>query len=136
MRTSKNKKLGLKNEAALAKALKFGSPDIIVGSGRIKKAFINRCRELEVDPIRLAYRFGISIPDFTTNYIKTHEPKTTANFRQIDFVTMLEYIGLGVRVVLIEKNLEETRNKILEDEKKKLAERRSYWEDNTERRNP
>jgi hypothetical protein len=86
---------------------RFKYADIIVSSGIIRREFFERCKELRIDPIKLAVKHGISINAFNTNYVKTEFPQCTKSFDQEKFLKMIESIGINIRVSVILKPLSE-----------------------------
>lgn len=95
--------------------LKFRYFDIIVSSGVIRREFFRRCKDLNLDPIRLAEKHGIVGSTFEKNYIKNDVPECTRSFSQEHFLKMLESIGIDIKVIVSLKPLEDTYRKLKED---------------------
>jgi hypothetical protein len=82
--------------------------DIIVSSGEIRKRFFSRCKELQIDPIRVALEVGLSASSFKKNYINSHEPVCTRGFDQEKFLKMVELVGIDIKVLVVPKPFAET----------------------------
>ena len=82
--------------------------DVIVSSGEIRKRFFTRCKELQIDPVRLAIEVGMSPSAFKKNYINNHEPVCTRSFDQEKFLKMIELVGIDIKVLVTMKPFSET----------------------------
>ena len=86
---------------------RFRYLDVIVSSGKIRRLFFSRCKELEIDPYELSIRAGITNGSFKTNYIDNPMPECTKSFDQEKVLKMLELAGIKIKVSVILKPLEE-----------------------------
>ena len=100
---------------------RFKYADVIISSGIIRREFFSRCKDLKIDPMKLAVKHGISINAFNVNYIKTEFPQCTKSFDQEKFLKMIESIGINIRVFIELKPLDKVsvelkKKGILKDE--------------------
>lgn len=86
----------------------FNYIDVIVSSGKIRRLFFTRCKELKVDPYRIAIQAGFSINVFKKYYVNTAEPVCTRSFNQEKFLKMIELVGIDIKVLIKMKPFEET----------------------------
>ncbi len=110
-----------KKMAAASAERHFKYIDIIVSSGEIRRRFFQRCRDLNIDPYRVAMAAGFQPSIFKKFYVNAPEPVCTRSFDQEKFIKMLEFVGIDIKVSIIVKPFSETfvrlRNKgILKDE--------------------
>ncbi|MHA1166318.1 MAG: hypothetical protein ACTSRU_00740 [Candidatus Hodarchaeales archaeon] len=74
--------------------------DVIVSSGNIRKMFFERCKELKLDPIKVAMKAGIKPTTFNSHYIMKAEPVCTKGLPQDKFIKMLEMVGFEIKVLI------------------------------------
>jgi len=95
--------------------------DVIVSSGEIRKLFFQRCKDMNVDPYRVAMAAGIKPSVFKQYYVDNPEPICAKPFNQSSFIKTLEIVGIDIKVLVKTKPFNETyvtlRNKgILKDD--------------------
>ena len=94
---------------------RFKYIDVIVSSGEIRKLFFSRCKELNVDPYRVAMKAGIPITTFKDKYVKEPEPSCTNELSQQKFIRALELVGIDIKISVIPKPFSETYVKLIEN---------------------
>lgn len=93
---------------------KFKYLDVIVSSGIIRKQFFTRCKDLNIDPYRVAMAAGIKVSTFKRCYVDVAEPQPTRSFDQEKFLKMIELVGIDVKVLIKVKPYSETYVKLKE----------------------
>lgn len=96
-----------KQRAAKWNETHFNYLDVIVSSGKIKREFFSRCKELNIDPLKLALKVGISKKAFIEQYQRTEEPHCTKSFSQDKFIEMIELVGIDIKILVKLKPLED-----------------------------
>lgn len=82
--------------------------DVIVSSGRIRRTFFQRCKDLELDPVVVALKAGFTASAFKRHYLNCPKPTAKNNFPQDKFLTMLVIVGIKIKVAVISKPFSET----------------------------
>lgn len=89
--------------------------DVIVSSGNIRKMFFQRCKDLKLDPIKVAMKVGIKPTTFNSHYIMKAEPVCTKGLPQDKFIKMLEIVGIDIKVVIKMKPFEEVYVNLIQE---------------------
>lgn len=87
---------------------KYDYIDVIVSSGRIRRAFFQRCKDLSIDPMRIALRAGFSASAFKRHYLNCPKPTAKNGFPQEQFIEMLKIVGIEIKVLVKTKPFSET----------------------------
>ena len=91
----------------------FNYIDVIISSGEIRKLFFQRCKEIQVDPYRMAMQVGIKSSTFKRAYVDTPTPTATKSFPQKKFIDLLELVGINIRVTVVLDGPEKTRERLV-----------------------
>jgi len=84
--------------------------DIIVSSPEIKKLILHRIEVLQVDLKLVLREAGITEHAFKKAYLRHPEPASTPALRQSHIISLLEVLGVKLRVqVIAEKDLSKVR---------------------------
>lgn len=89
--------------------------DVIVSSGNVRKLFFERCKELKLDPIKVAQKAGIAPSTFNSHYIQKAEPVCTKGLPQDKFIKMLEIVGFDIKVLIKMKPYSEVYVRLVEE---------------------
>lgn len=92
----------------------FNYIDVIISSGEIRRLFFQRCKELQLDVYRMAMEAGINPATFKRAYVDTPTPTATKRFPQKKFLTLLELVGINIRVTVILDTPEIARARLVE----------------------
>ena len=98
----------MNNEKELWDESKYDYIDVIVSSGRIRRTFFQRCRDLGLDPVVVALKAGITASSFKRHYLNCPKPTVKNNFPQDKFLIMLEIVGIKIKVAVISKPFSQT----------------------------
>lgn len=112
---SKKYQTNLEKGREANKETQFKHLDLIVSSGEIRQRFFQRCKDLNIDPYRVAIKAGITITSFKKNYVDNAEPICTKSFDQEKFIKMIKLVGIDIRVFVNVKPFHETYVRLVKE---------------------
>ena len=99
---------GIEKARLIKEESQFKHLDLIVSSGEIRQRFFQRCKDMNIDPYRVAMAAGITINSFKINYVNNPNPICTKSFDQEKFIKMIGLVGIDVRILINMKPFGET----------------------------
>jgi len=92
--------------------------DVIVSSGEIKKLILHRIQELDVDLKLVLKEAGITEHAFKKTYLRSPDPVSTPALRQSHLISLLEVLGIDLKIrLIVEKDLNNVRTEHLKYKK-------------------
>ena len=115
MKKPQKQKTNLELAKAAREETQFKHLDLLVSSGEIRQRFFKRCKEMNIDPYRVAIKAGITINSFKVNYVNNPDPICTKSFDQEMFVKMIGFVGIDIKILVIPKPFQETYVRLIKE---------------------
>ena len=97
----------------------------IVSSHRIRKSIIDRCNDLGVSVFEIAIRADVSWHSVKKFWIGIDDPKSRPSIRAEDIIRMGELVGIKIRTMVVEDDIENIdRSKLLNEKFLPIARRK------------
>jgi len=83
--------------------------DLVISSGEVKRLILKRIEELDVDLKLVLKEAGVTYHAFLTKYLRQKDPVSTPKLRQSHIISILEVLGIKMRIQFIVDNKDNVR---------------------------
>ena len=83
--------------------------DLVISSGEVKKLILTRIKELDVDLKLVLKEAGVTYHAFLTKYLRQKDPVSTPKLRQSHIISILEVLGIKMRIQFVVDKKENVR---------------------------